>query len=125
MIRRPPRSTRTDTLFPYTTLFRSSMFMVQAKINQIILTFTGLKGRFPVDEAGCPVILAINPEWRKCCNITRMLTIFTKLFGKKSDKDVKELLPLFQKFNEEYGKLSPSSNYELKATTQPFKPPMD
>src|SRR3546814_3839054 len=26
MIRRPPRSTRTDTLFPYTTLFRSSEF---------------------------------------------------------------------------------------------------
>src|SRR3546814_18945209 len=28
MIRRPPRSTRTDTLFPYTTLFRSP-FVVQ------------------------------------------------------------------------------------------------
>src|SRR3546814_13472739 len=27
MIRRPPRSTRTDTLFPYTTLFRSMLFM--------------------------------------------------------------------------------------------------
>src|SRR3546814_19561698 len=26
MIRRPPRSTRTDTLFPYTTLFRVSTF---------------------------------------------------------------------------------------------------
>src|SRR3546814_14246310 len=26
MIRRPPRSTRTDTLFPYTTLFRSRFF---------------------------------------------------------------------------------------------------
>src|SRR3546814_18882271 len=26
MIRRPPRSTRTDTLFPYTTLFRSFVF---------------------------------------------------------------------------------------------------
>src|SRR3546814_1710591 len=25
MIRRPPRSTRTDTLFPYTTLFRSGL----------------------------------------------------------------------------------------------------
>src|SRR3546814_7644300 len=25
IIRRPPRSTRTDTLFPYTTLFRSSL----------------------------------------------------------------------------------------------------
>src|SRR3546814_13389781 len=29
MIRRPPRSTRTDTLFPYTTLFRSWSAMVK------------------------------------------------------------------------------------------------
>src|SRR3546814_9942994 len=28
MIRRPPRSTRTDTLFPYTTLFRSPLTIV-------------------------------------------------------------------------------------------------
>src|SRR3546814_14628349 len=28
MIRRPPRSTRTDTLFPYTTLFRSGLAIV-------------------------------------------------------------------------------------------------
>src|SRR3546814_8208796 len=30
MIRRPPRSTRTDTLFPYTTLFRSVLKLVVA-----------------------------------------------------------------------------------------------
>src|SRR3546814_13406014 len=30
MIRRPPRSTRTDTLFPYTTLFRSWGFVWKA-----------------------------------------------------------------------------------------------
>src|SRR3546814_11982045 len=30
MIRRPPRSTRTDTLFPYTTLFRSDEVAVDA-----------------------------------------------------------------------------------------------
>src|SRR3546814_2931405 len=30
MIRRPPRSTRTDTLFPYTTLFRSVGVAVRA-----------------------------------------------------------------------------------------------
>src|SRR3546814_15404760 len=30
MIRRPPRSTRTDTLFPYTTLFRSYSLMRHA-----------------------------------------------------------------------------------------------
>src|SRR3546814_14628773 len=28
MLRRPPRSTRTDTLFPYTTLFRSLVYFV-------------------------------------------------------------------------------------------------
>src|SRR3546814_15221895 len=37
MIRRPPRSTRTDTLFPYTTLFRSiSSTLVSATLVIII-----------------------------------------------------------------------------------------
>src|SRR3546814_17428050 len=31
MIRRPPRATRTDTLFPYTTLFRSDRAVVLAQ----------------------------------------------------------------------------------------------
>src|SRR3546814_11977675 len=31
MIRRPPRSTRTDTLFPYTTLFRSRQHAVDRR----------------------------------------------------------------------------------------------
>src|SRR3546814_7633588 len=31
MIRRPPRSTRTDTLFPYTTLFRSLNALAEAE----------------------------------------------------------------------------------------------
>src|SRR3546814_10078284 len=32
MIRRPPRSTRTDTLFPYTTLFRSTHVPTRARL---------------------------------------------------------------------------------------------
>src|SRR3546814_127110 len=32
MIRRPPRSTRTDTLFPYTTLFRSPLPALDAAL---------------------------------------------------------------------------------------------
>src|SRR3546814_6268703 len=32
MIRRPPRSTRTDTLFPYTTLFRSTTGFIVPEI---------------------------------------------------------------------------------------------
>src|SRR3546814_5251677 len=31
MIRRPPRSTRTDTLFPYTTLFRSLFWHLRVR----------------------------------------------------------------------------------------------
>src|SRR3546814_16076755 len=34
MIRRPPRSTRTDTLFPYTTLFRSPASLFGAVLNE-------------------------------------------------------------------------------------------
>src|SRR3546814_17971474 len=33
MIRRPPRSTRTDTLFPYTTLFRS----ISGQVHRLLL----------------------------------------------------------------------------------------
>src|SRR3546814_1498265 len=40
MIRRPPRSTRTDTLFPYTTLFRSRLsvnpYAVDALVKRLI-----------------------------------------------------------------------------------------
>src|SRR3546814_19011757 len=35
MIRRPPRSTRTVTLFPYTTLFRSDDVVAAAAVNDI------------------------------------------------------------------------------------------
>src|SRR3546814_13763284 len=41
MVRRPPRSTRTDTLFPYTTLFRSAFLLpsLLAALGTLWLTF--------------------------------------------------------------------------------------
>src|SRR3546814_21126707 len=41
MIRRPPRSTRTYTLFPYTTLFRSVMRTIPDKNTQLAELMTG------------------------------------------------------------------------------------
>src|SRR3546814_1719745 len=38
MIRRPPRSTRTDTLFPYTTLFRSQLELGRILL-EVLLAF--------------------------------------------------------------------------------------
>src|SRR3546814_1693424 len=48
MIRRPPRSTRTDTLFPYTTLFRS---IAAHGLLQNLIVRPSAKGKFEV-EAG-------------------------------------------------------------------------
>src|SRR3546814_5427466 len=40
MIRRPPRSTRTDTLFPYTTLFRSDLLShIHQHSDRLVLGF--------------------------------------------------------------------------------------
>src|SRR3546814_3463890 len=43
MIRRPPRSTRTDTLFPYTTLFRSK-YDADGQLTKIGVSFRGTSG---------------------------------------------------------------------------------
>src|SRR3546814_8140192 len=42
MIRRPPRSTRTDTLFPYTTLFRSMPDRIGIEMLKSQALFAGL-----------------------------------------------------------------------------------
>src|SRR3546814_1867995 len=51
MIRRPPRSTRTDTLFPYTTLFRSLWKDAQAMLDRVVaekwLTAKAVAGLWP------------------------------------------------------------------------------
>src|SRR3546814_15913935 len=41
MIRRPPRSTRTDTLFPYTTLFRSWKKVIDVNLHGMFLCASG------------------------------------------------------------------------------------
>src|SRR3546814_8504052 len=46
MIRRPPRSTRTDTLFPYTTLFRSLIAMDRG---DTLIFHLGMSGRWRID----------------------------------------------------------------------------
>src|SRR3546814_4539746 len=62
MIRPPPRSTRTDTLFPYTTLFRSALL---AKGSRRPGQFIGLHFFSPVDRMQIVEIIcgdATSPE---------------------------------------------------------------
>src|SRR3546814_3209613 len=56
MIRRPPRSTRTDTRFPYTTLFRSQRFQLEVALVVLAVAAFALRAlvavRGGVDERG-------------------------------------------------------------------------
>src|SRR3546814_18866084 len=67
MIRRPPRSTRTDTLFPYTTLFRSPIYAVPKLLKKHGLKVQDI-GLWELNEAfACQALycrdqLGIDPE---------------------------------------------------------------
>jgi len=50
-----------------------------------------------------------------------MLGFLAKIFGSKSERDIKAIQPLVVKINEEYAKLSSISNDELRAKTIEFK----
>src|SRR3546814_3505696 len=56
MIRRPPRSTRTDTLFPYTTLFRSAQ-----RIN-------GVTARNAQEVRAAGTVLQVSDGWERLGN---------------------------------------------------------
>src|SRR3546814_3680845 len=58
MIRRPPRSTRTDTLFPYTTLFRSCFWQNCRSAKR--LSFSRSTGPPPAPEADIRSVAAMN-----------------------------------------------------------------
>src|SRR3546814_11553789 len=64
MIRRPPRSTRTDTLFPYTTLFRSPApdRRRRGKVFEAIEKFSVVKTLQAVDEANVVVLVLDGRE---------------------------------------------------------------
>src|SRR3546814_12694872 len=66
MIRRPPRSTRTDTLFPYTTLFRSTAVFIP------VMFMGGMVGRL-LFEFAVTICAAIAVSGAVSLTLTPML----------------------------------------------------
>src|SRR3546814_11089176 len=69
MLRRPPSSTRTDTLFPYSTLFRSD---VKARVAHTLAAFGGLDGAFnnaAIPPAGLPLAEVSLERFRQSMDI--------------------------------------------------------
>src|SRR3546814_13901716 len=90
MIRRPPRSTRTDTLFPYTTLFRSDLHLEPRWDSSL--------GRLPGDMHGVVVTyqqVAANPgALRK--HAERCVVVLDEIHHARSEEHTSELQSLMR-----------------------------
>src|SRR3546814_2645109 len=63
MIRRPPRSTRTDTLFPYTTLFRSKPVAIAISVTLSVEYCSRCRAR--CSRAFRKYCVGVMPRWRR------------------------------------------------------------
>src|SRR3546814_16453051 len=84
MIRRPPRSTRTDTLFPYTTLFRSGYAVRPIAFGTNTDPYQPIEGTWKITR-GCIELLA---------QTRHPLTITTK--SNRSEEHTSELQSLMR-----------------------------
>src|SRR3546814_3500966 len=87
MIRRPPRSTRTDTLFPYTTLFRSCGSRSISRVRQPIAAKA-------VAMLIAVVVLPTPPFWLAMA--TRITSAFPSCRRARSEEHTSELQPLMR-----------------------------
>src|SRR3546814_8329594 len=101
MIRRPPRSTRTDTLFPYTTLFRSGKYAnlctwlngKQAPVTQVISLINGsgiLPSPLPVPSFSTTSTTAVRSE-EHTSELQSLMRISYAVFCLKKKKYTKTL----------------------------------
>src|SRR3546814_7586937 len=94
MIRRPPRSTRTDTLFPYTTLFRSKA--TEQSRNRIGFDLVGRApgGRFRF--LACGAVGGTRPLARGAIGVTRPRPHCRGPLAHRSEEHTSELQSLMR-----------------------------
>src|SRR3546814_9183251 len=104
MIRRPPRSTRTDTLFPYTTLFRSAEpRSARRQSRRRLSRAPGKPARWPVADvkrragddrkAGCEAAGAdrhLGRSEEHTSELQSLMRISYAVFCLKKKKEIKE-----------------------------------
>src|SRR3546814_1932201 len=81
IIRRPTRSTRTDTLFPYTTLFRSAHPLFQERrlyeeVNQLEITRAGAESRkLTIDQRDAIILKLKSAKTASFSGLARLLKL--------------------------------------------------
>src|SRR3546814_8679187 len=96
MIRRPPRSTRTDTLFPYTTLFRSSRSQAEEPVVSASL------GAEPILVTATRFRLANEVDWAR---LDRIVGTIEKKSVRALDDDDLLALPVLYRSEEHTSEL--------------------
>src|SRR3546814_10193526 len=85
MIRRPPRSTRTDTLFPYTTLFRSypsiECYAVDATILHLCKEFVDNANSLVISFGAVPARVSNPEEEETLLALTKHTTAVASVLG--------------------------------------------
>src|SRR3546814_4859985 len=116
MLRRPPRSTRTDTLFPYTTLFRSanSLTLSPALAAVLFKPHGGPHSRFPLARAGRFLADTFNNGFDRMSEAYGKVVRF--LVSRRITVGVMLLL---------FAGLLGATVYMLQVTPRGFIPPMD
>src|SRR3546814_2355913 len=97
MIRRPPRSTRTDTLFPYTTLFRSRRkegfsAMAERASESEMQVLTALWEESPQTAAELTQRIGAANGWTQAT----VKTLIARLVQKRSEEHTSELQSLMR-----------------------------
>src|SRR3546814_18092495 len=101
MIRRPPRSTRTDTLFPYTTLFRSG----EVTANEDLMREHGVLRRILIVYRETAPKLVANSAGVDAAALANAATIF-RTFGERYHEQLLEeqhIFPIVRKDGGEGG----------------------
>src|SRR3546814_1398422 len=96
MIRRPPRSTRTDKLFPYTTLFRSVLDLAWTRRFDRVLNWGNVFSYFDNDADGRRV-LAVTAEALKAGGRLLIYTMnYPSYVRNRSEEHTSELQSLMR-----------------------------
>src|SRR3546814_10645443 len=90
MLRRPPISTRTDTLFPYTTLFRSSRAgaWIECSFRRLGVPGDNGRGKRPVPSA--------RATWIYCWTALGIFNRIRRYFDGRSEEHTSELQSLMR-----------------------------
>src|SRR3546814_9656085 len=99
MVRRPPRSTRTDTLFPYATLVRSSLFAAASghpAVRAVFATIPMGDAYRDITFAGGQVNAAFIPLWMGLVSVLSVANATEHPDALRSEEHTSELQSLMR-----------------------------